>query len=506
MTQQYHEMYNQQNSMDDFSDNHELSDDAAELIFLIDTQLSRIDNFLKLTPRAIATQPETLLLAQKQLSEPRQEYLRCKRELGTAITHALIHQTRATVRTLQGVVGAALVSVDWQAPSYDYTNFSQAGTQIGKIEGTINDYKRDRNLDAAQYEQQFYYSNIDTGLRIPTAIFATSSGMSAFTTILTALQLDKFIDGPVLAGQSCYFECRQILQNYFPDNLYFVNESSVDEVLATVHELQPAVIFLDTLCNTASITVPNMREIIKRLVAEIKRPTTLVLDNTGLGIFYQPFKDLPLFTSKLFIITFESLAKYHQFGMDRVTGGIIWTKGLPPLRLHEWRMHLGTNISDIAAVTLPSPNRALLCARMLRHGRNALFLAKKIDEHIKASEKTPFTHVEYPGLAHHSCYAWTQSREFNGSYFTIICKPELYCPEVYKKFISHAIDLGKKAGIDLIAGTSFGFNTTRLYLTALNATGITQPFLRISAGTETISEIQKIADVLIAAINKTPAL
>ena len=70
----------------------------------------------------------------------------------------------------------------------------------------------------------------------------------------------------------------------------------------------------------------------------------------------------------------------------------------------------------------------------------------------------------------------------------------------YKKFLAAAIGEARRSGVSLVGGTSFGFDVTRAYLTALHATKVTKPFLRISVGTETSDQMPALARVLISAI------
>jgi cystathionine beta-lyase/cystathionine gamma-synthase len=499
-------MYNQQNCMSAYSSQSDLTDDLNELLFLANSkieQLRQFNNFLASPGDAVRPKTSALIrdLSDKYLAE----YNQLKVDIVAAQNHPtseLKHELADKIRALSGITGALLASTDWQSPSFLHSQFSQAGAQTGKISGNLNDYKRDHNIDAENYESAFRSEYIDATLRIPPHVYTTSSGMAAFTTIVNTLHLDGIINGPVLAGQSCYFECKKILERFFGENLYYVDEMDSDGLVARVKELQPAVIFLDTLCNTESIALPDMKTIISRLAHEALRPTTLVLDNTGLGISYQAFKDLPLLPSKLHLITFESLLKYHQFGTDRTPAGVIWTKAISPFGVSGWRMHLGTTLADSAVLALPKPNRVLLAKRMARLNRNAHYLAETLDAHIKKMTGSPYSHVVYPGLPEYPGAAWTKDLPFHGSFLVLACKsaePEI---SLHKTFISFAIEEARREKIDLISGTSFGFDTTRIYLTALHATKITKPFMRISVGTETWDEIQKLAEVLCRALDR----
>ena len=501
-------MYNQQNCMSTYSSHDDLMDDLTELLFLTNSKIKQLHQFLKfLKLNNDSIKPETRSLVLSIATDHTTRFTELSTKISVALknsvpTASLKHEYADELRTLAGLTGALLASVDWQSPSFLHSQSSQAGAQTGKISATLNDYKRNHNIDAENYEHAFRSEYIDATLRIPPHVYTTSSGMAAFTTIVNTLHLDGIINGPVLVGQSCYFECKKILERFFGENLYYVDEMDVTGLLAKVQELQPAVIFLDTLCNTETIALPDMKQIITRLSQELSRPTTLVLDNTGLGISYQAFKDLPLLPSKLHLITFESLLKYHQFGMDRVPAGVIWTKAISPFGVSGWRMHLGTTLADNAVLSLPRPNRALLSKRMARMNRNAYHIASALDSYIKKMSGSPYSHVVYPGLSTHPGFAWTKDLSFHGSFIVLTCKSSEPEASLHKTFISFAIDEAKKANIDLISGTSFGFDTTRIYLTALHATGVTKPFMRISVGTETWDEIQKLSDVLCRALDR----
>lgn len=72
---------------------------------------------------------------------------------------------------------------------------------------------------------------------------------------------------------------------------------------------------------------------------------------------------------------------------------------------------------------------------------------------------------------------------------------------MYKRFISAVLKEAKKQQIQLVQGTSFGMNTSRIYLTATN-TKFGKPFIRFSVGTESRAEIEAIVNVLIKSVEK----
>ena len=56
----------------------------------------------------------------------------------------------------------------------------------------------------------------------------------------------------------------------------------------------------------------------------------------------------------------------------------------------------------------------------------------------------------------------------------------------------------------LLGGSSFGFDTTRIYLTAEGA-DYGEPFVRVAAGTEHRLEIECVAEALVAAVQEVAA-
>ncbi|OGL99072.1 hypothetical protein A2501_02865 [Candidatus Uhrbacteria bacterium RIFOXYC12_FULL_57_11] len=406
---------------------------------------------------------------------------------------ALKRESAELLRVLQGKLGYVLAALDWQSPTFLHSLRHQAGKQVGRIVGTQNDYKRDMHLDAFAYEAAWRFAYVDAPLRIPPTAYVTSSGMAAMTTVVGELQYVHKIEGPVLCGRGSYFENRWILERAFPNRVRLVDDMDTKAMLEEMARSKPAAVFLDTLCNTHDVAVPDLPTLIPALSRLLGPRGFLVLDNSGLASSFQPFDHLPrLLAPRLFVI--ESLNKFHQFGFDRVTGGIVWTQGGLETNLLWTREHLGTNMPDASVLSLPWPDRTLLDARLSRIGRNALRLAKRIDA-CAAKPGSPLSRAVYPGLPSHPAYAWTKDYPFQGAFLTLAFKQSHARVGFYKTLIARMISEAARRDIQLLAGTSFGLDTTRLYLTALHATSITTPFVRISAGTETDSEVEAIADL-----------
>ncbi|MBI1908360.1 PLP-dependent transferase [Candidatus Uhrbacteria bacterium] len=476
----------------------DLADDIDELRALAAGADRRLAAFGERIADDIVS-PATRDLLRRHTDDLRAAYRTVRDELA-APSHEVdaLHERKDriadTLRTLQGVTAAALAAADWQSPSFAHTLRSMAGTQTGRIDATITDYKRDVHLDAVAYEHAFRRAFVDAPLQFPPKAYVTTSGMAAFATVVTCLASGGAAKGAVLAGKGCYFENKDILERFFHGRVHPVDEMDTRAVIAAVDALRPSVIFLDSLCNTEDVAVPDLAVLLPAIEARCRARTTLVLDNTGLGPSFQPLCHLRR-TSPLQLIVVESLNKFHQYGFDRVTGGIMWRNGMTPLALYACRQHLGTIMPDASVLALPAPDRALLARRMARIDRNAATLAAALDAHIRSQKRSALSHVVHPSLPSYRGAAWTNALPFRGGFFTIAFKTPFARPLFYTRFVSVVLDEAKRAGLQLTSGTSFGFSTTRIYLTALHAKKRAKPFVRVSVGTESAAQMEQLVEV-----------
>jgi cystathionine beta-lyase/cystathionine gamma-synthase len=490
--------------------------DLEEISFLLGDSRTKLQNFLstvRKVKRYISSQSfeDSYTQTQKLLTDYRIRFRSVDRALlgmnGAPSVRAigrfgkLVAQLREFLRNNQVRMGALITSTDWQSPSFLHSGLSQAGRQTNTIYATINDYKRDQHWDAYHYEQAFLHTNIDALVKFPIQVLATSSGMAAFTTILNFLLLEHKSSRPVLVGKSSWFQNRMLLVPAYGKQIVEFDETDEHAILSAVKRHNPSIIFIDSLTNSPEIAVPELSLIIKYLVQHTKEDTYLVIDNTGLAVALQPFRLLLGKRSKLHIIGFESLNKYHQFGMDRVTGGIIYSSGGDTAKLFDYRVHCGTNIPDIVAASLPAPKKNILTGRLARHQRNALILARGMQEWISCHPKSPFSEIVYPGLPGHPSYSGALPLSFTGSFFAVRFRAKYQTVAVYKRFISAVIKSAKKHGSDVAAGSSFGLNGTRVYLTAVRSRPAA-PFVRIAAGTEDRMTTEAIKTMFLDALDR----
>lgn len=407
----------------------------------------------------------------------------------------LTRESGELLRTLHGEMGFLFSALDWQSPSFLNATFDQAGMQLGRITGTVNDYKRDWHLDAFDFEKAFSKEYLDARLRLPPHVYVTSSGMSAFATLLAHLQFHADLKGPILVGQGSYFENRWVLQRAFPGQVHEVDEFDAEGILAAARRLKPSLVLLDSLCNTDTLAMPDLAALLPALLRDLPRTSSVVVDNSGLATSCQPLAHVPRVPGHARLYVLESLNKFHQFGFDRVTGGVVWTTGGMPTGLQQTRVHLGTNLPDASTHALPRPNRALLDARLARHGRNALRLAERLNAFLAANPSGHVSHVVYPGLASHPAHAWTKDLPFCGALLVVAFQPGRQTVLEYQRFVDRVMEEATRAGVPLLSGTSFGLDTTRVYLTALHTDQVTRPFVRIAVGTETAAELDALAHV-----------
>lgn len=424
-----------------------------------------------------------------------------KSEKNIILLSAEKNELYTMLRTYHGLIAGLITSTDWQSPSFLHALQSMAGRQTGKITGNFNDYKRDQHLDEQIYEQLFKKEYIDVWLKNAVHVYMTNSGMAAFTTIIMFLLMEGKITKKVLVGKAIYFENREILKKLLPKQVIEVDEEDIQTIETLLQKNEFSAVIFDSLCNNYRLPIPNLRKIISLLIKYTKNDLYLVIDNIGLTITYQPFKQLFGKVKHIHPIFFESLNKYHQFGMDRVTGGIIYTYGKDTYKLFDVREHIGTNIADTSVYALPLPNRKMLEKRLQRFERNALTISNALATYTAMKQTKKITAILYPGLKNHPSYSWMKHMSFHGSFFTIIFADKYDSTRYYKAFVTLVMQEARRKQINVVSGTSFGLNTTRVYLTSARS-DFGKPFVRVSVGTENRLEIEQLIDVFQKAIDK----
>ncbi|MBI4991257.1 PLP-dependent transferase [Candidatus Gottesmanbacteria bacterium] len=478
----------------------DLREDFEELEYLINSDLSHLQKFLTLVNRfknQFREQTYQLVLKdtlnlknrfEKYFAEIKNIAQKAKKAPASAslIQKLIIVKDSYfdLIRSQYSLVGFFVTSFDWQSPSFAASLYSAAGKQTGQILGTLNDYKRDAHLDEKDFERKYLSEYIDAPLKFGIHVYMTGSGQAAFTTIFNFLLMEEKMKGKILLGKSSYFQYKQLLIGALRDKIIEVDERETDNLLEIIKKEKPSAIFLDSLCNAKDIPVPDLINLIKFLVNDYREEIYLVIDNTCLTIAFQPFKMLIGKTRKVHLIMFESLMKYHHFGLDRATGGIIVAYGRDTEKLFDYRKHSGTNIADSSVYMFPIPNRKMLEARLKRLWRNAFQVSSFLQNYLEHKPNKQIEKIVYP---------------LCGSFFNIGFKKKNI--RKYKQLVNLVIAEAKKKNIQIVGGTSFGLNNTRIYLTSL-WTKFGEPFVRVSVGTENRYQIEIIKKVFIYSIGK----
>jgi cystathionine beta-lyase/cystathionine gamma-synthase len=390
------------------------------------------------------------------------------------------------LRTEQSVLAGLVAAPDWQSPSFLHSRSPAVGRHVGRIRAHWNDYRRDRHIDAEAYETRYVEEMVDGGGGLRALL--TGGGMAAFTTILWWLLAEEKLSGRLLVGRGVYHESRWLLERMLPDRVCLVDESDTAGLLAALDQVRPRAVFLDALSNSSAMPMPDLAAVIARLRGT---DTYLVVDNTSLSVGGQAFA---LAGSDVRIVVFESLLKYGQFGMDRANAGLIVASVRDAGALDRYREHLGTNVPDVSVHALPPPDRRVLVRRLARLERNALHLARCLDERAP-----PGVALVYPGIGAHRGSMGGGRVPFRGGCVSVLFRQHGGVLERQRRLVEAAVDEATRRGIRLHAGSSLGFDTTRIYVTAAGAEHGT-PFVRIAAGTEHCLELAALTDALAAAL------
>jgi cysteine synthase/cystathionine beta-lyase/cystathionine gamma-synthase len=393
--------------------------------------------------------------------------------------------------------GTLLNSYDWQSPIYACSTSVAANRLTDGISEHYWDYKRDGHLDEVAYEEEFvqeYVSHLGSPSEdsIKQQAYLTNCGMAAFSTVLHWLSGELNWQGQALAVQPMYFENIHLARAFFPE-LEMCKPASTEELLGNLRRTNPSIVFCDVVTNCGEVLSFDIEAVIRWASEETAQPVALVIDSTCLPILLMTpglLSNLPAHVTVIFV---ESLAKYHQFGMDAVTGGIAIMHAHESLHesFRKTRAKLGTNITDTNTGSLPKPNYARMTKRMRRHSRNTRILAEQIENRLDPANGI----IESISWLNNgtSTTPW-----YRGTCFSIRLHENFKSVSKYREYEHKVLELAKEAKLPLALSTSFGFDVSRLYVTA-PSTPFEDPFLRVSVGTETTAEINLLADVLLAA-------
>lgn len=376
---------------------------------------------------------------------------------------------------------ASRVSESWQSPAMESARDTSVQEDAQRLIECGIDYHRAVHLAGIEYENRFAESLV--GQHHGCRVLATTSGMGAITTALhwLAARIAEG-EGGVVVDDGCYHETRFLVETIFRSRVRYLDLASIDAV-ASLREIKPSLVVFDSTRNSSTIRALPVTEIM-RSVAEAR--SYLLIDSTSL-VSAEPIlvaaQESGVF-SRTLVAT--SLAKMHQFGMDLVTAGaLIYDAVLDDVfpGPKTFRTHLGLNISEDSAAILPAPSRSFLCQRASRMSRNVEVLASA----LRSAEAD---------LSVMTAACWGEA-DLCVPYFNISVG-EGDKVAWYRTFMSRAMECARRRSVSLVAGTSFGFDTTRIYLVE-SLIPSHRPFIRVSPGMESAYEVSLLAQALVEA-------
>jgi hypothetical protein len=346
------------------------------------------------------------------------------------------------------------------------------------------DYHRAAHSAGQQYEHDFA-ENLLEG-HADCRVLATSSGMSAISTALhyVANQISSS-EGSVIVDEGCYHETRFLVETLFRNRFRYLDLTS-SEVVATLSALQPALVVFDSTRNSRAISPLPVKEILR---AVRHGETYLLIDSTSIvsaGSLLSAAKAEGLI-ERVFVA--HSLAKMHQYGMDLVTGGmLVYSNSLEQSfpTPTTFRTHLGMNITEDSASVLPAPSLHLLEQRAAMLSRNVGLLACALQGACE-------------GLTVCTALCWDSTTQLVPYFNLTLTRGQE--ASWYRAFIARAMEVCRAQGVALVAGTSFGFDLTRIYLVE-SLIPTHRPFIRLSPGIETQYEMGLLADALVEAVGE----
>ena len=301
---------------------------------------------------------------------------------------------------------------------------------------------------------------------------ATSSGMSAITSIYTAL---LGAGSHIISTASVYGPARGVLEQDFSRfgvEATFVNTANLDEIVAAIQP-NSKILYIETPSN------PTMELTDIKACAEIAHNHNLVLvvDNT----FSTPFLQKPLDLGADVVL--HSVTKFINGHAD-IVGGIVIAKTEELYKkIRHAMVYMGCNMDPHQAYLVLRGVKTL-AIRVERNQQNA----EKVAEYLESHPKIEW--IKYPGLKSHPQYELAKSQMSGfGSMISFGVKGGL---EAGKKLMDNvhlaslAVSLG---GVETLI--QHPASMTHAGVSAENKlkAGITDDLVRFSVGIEEIKDI-----------------
>lgn len=306
--------------------------------------------------------------------------------------------------------------------------------------------------------------------------FATASGMSAvFGSFMALLKKGDHL----LSCNSVFGSTHTVISKYLPKYGIEFGYVSANATAAQWEDaIQPntKMIYLETPTN------PGLDVVDIAMVSAIAKKHNVLLNVDN--CFATPIGQTPIELGADIVI--HSATKWID-GQGRVLGGAIVGKKELIKEIYTFCRSTGPSLSPFNAWVL-SKSLETLEVRMERHCSNALYIAEKLEGHVKIN------FVKYPFLTSHPHYAIAKKQMKNGG--GIVCFEIKGGIEAGRKFLNSLKMLSLTANLgDTRSIASHPASTTHAKLSEeeRQATSITPGLIRISVGLEHRDDI--LADI-----------
>lgn len=365
-----------------------------------------------------------------------------------------------------------ITNASWQSPDYGYSKIEQHGIFQKKIYAFYNDYQRYKT-DTTFLEKEFdkKTSNLNN---VKKRIYIINSGMGAFSSILDTF--DDFETEKKLAGNNLYFELFALLKR--KKNIFFMEEDNTAEIIDFIKAQQPKYLFFDPVNNNHKMKVFDFKALFDYykknppiVLTSIVIDTSLCLEFFDLNSFFD--NDFP---EKLNVYLFRSLQKMDQMGLDISQGGFIVHYGQLETNLELYRQ-MGNNLEEMGLLNFELMSNLNLEQKLLRHSRNTLIVA----DFLSGLKNKVLEKVIHPSL---------NNSNFKLHYNTPLLFFKLnkvFTFEDNNFFLQALIKEAKDSNFSLSAGSSFGFNNTRIMPVSFDDSN--EIYFRLSLGMENLEEI-----------------
>lgn len=329
-------------------------------------------------------------------------------------------------------------------------------------------------------------------------ILLSSSGMAGFTLI------ENYLTSEVLGPGACIYYPRPLYGE--TDAVGFRNPKlfsivrddyhNAQVIADRIRELGADVAVIEGMQNYLGNRIIDVRELIANLErSPAAKPVHLIVDETLLTGAY-PLRELRS-SPMVRVFTYLSGTKYLQWGLDsQLMGAVVVPKELEP-QLQRVNDYLGLSLTEVSALSYPQFPREVFHWRMKRLTRNSIALCALLKERCAASGGVDVFHPLLDAAEHRERLA------FCGSLLTVraaTTKGLLGDGNFvrFHKAIRRVVDRCRDLQIPIAYTEGFGFSTPRIYVGWCKNF---PPYLRVSAGDQSLAETAMLADALYEALS-----